>query len=242
MSEGDDFGLRPEWVQHFEKWGEELLRKYPDGIPENIDFERNGNARIVWGYDGFAQFSVAAAINGRHDDFELKDSIYRGKHPTDLDADQLTKLARDTLEAAKVYWYRAKRAADEIAGKEAAARDAREALAVDVAEYSSRLARERSARLLEGLLAEARDGLAQARDDGEQERIQAAGQKVMAAQDRLIALERGKTRVARLLLGLAVAALALAVAGLAATIGFSVLALPLEADCPEPAKAAGKAN
>jgi len=108
----DSWKSSPVWAE----WGRSLVREYPDGLGDEPDFSKDGDARIVWSIKGFIQRQKAMWEVGEFNSYKIGDRTYT-EYPQNSVEDQIY-IASASFKLAGAYWYFAKEEADEQAEKE----------------------------------------------------------------------------------------------------------------------------
>jgi hypothetical protein len=173
------------------EWGKELLQKFPDGLPDEPDFERDGAARRDWfakGYDIGVRWATEIGRGGKA---FLKKTY---DDPESLDDAGKIEFAKTAFDLGRLYLNIAKLEAEKSANQEAEQREAIAEIDGQIETLRSEIATINSREALRIRIADAKEKSVAARGAGNSIEDYAWSRKITALQDRLIEIDKHETR------------------------------------------------
>jgi hypothetical protein len=181
-------------------WGRELLRQYPEGIPE-ADLEKDAISKALWSNVGWSQDlqqSVALGLMDLTVSIETKQG--RKQIPMDFagvsEEDKLA-FARRTYRDATYQWELAKKEADKIAAEQQRHAESIAKSEKELRDFTQNLSATATMAELEIEQTNLRGALQKFERDANQPGLQFAQKKLIALQSRMIKLESARDQEAR---------------------------------------------
>ena len=168
------------------EWGKKLLQKFPDGLTDEPDFERDAAARLVWFSEGYSvgvQWASDIGIGGK----VYLEKIY--EDPNALDDAGKTEFARSAFNLGRLYSAIAKTEAKIAAEQEAEQREAMATVDRQVEILRNEITAIYSREELRIRIADTKEESGAARASGKSIEDYACSRKINALQDRLIEIE-----------------------------------------------------
>lgn len=174
------------------KWGNKLLEEFPAGLPEEPDFENDGQARLTWfskGYSVGVEWASEIGLGGK---VFLGGKIYQD--PEALDDTDKAEFARQAFNLGRLYRELAQLERDEAAKQEAKQRNAIEAVEKEVEALRNEVAAINSREVLRTKITEVQRMSVLAREARNAIEDYAYSRKINTLQERLIEIEQKESR------------------------------------------------